>query len=303
MTKAATPSAPSVAPAHLPSTMPDTQVTPARIGCVSFMNTLPLIEGLGKLDDVRLTLTAPSGLAGLLASGDVDVALVSTIDYQRSDEPLALLPCGMIGCDGPTMTVRVFSRVPPERITTLHADADSHTSVALASLVLMGMGAQSPTIVPFDVDAFRAQRKDDIERGEDVWPEAMLLIGDKVVTDSPPAVWYPHQVDLGAEWKEQTGLPFVYAAWMCEAGRVDDPVVRRAVETLDRQRRHNQTRIDWIVNQRAPARSWPVDAARHYLRTLLRYEVTAPYKAAVERFFDMSAQAGLIAERRPTVWG
>ncbi|GAB4544316.1 MAG: menaquinone biosynthesis protein [Phycisphaerales bacterium] len=280
----------------------ETAAGAARIGCVSYMNTLPLIEGLGKLADVRLTLTAPSGLAGLLAQHEVDVALVSIIDYQRAETPLALLPCGMIGCDGPTMTVRVFSRVEPERITTLHADADSHTSVALASLVLMGMGAQQPTIEPFDVDQFRAHKKDEIAEGEDVWPEAMLLIGDKVVTDSPPAVWYPHQVDLGEAWKRQTGLPFVYAAWMCEASRAGDEVVRSACDILDRQRRHNATRLDWIVNQRAPSRGWPVDAARHYLRSLLRYDVTEPYRAAIERFFDMSAQAGLIDTRRPTVW-
>lgn len=280
----------------------ETAQSTARIGCVSYMNTLPLIEGLGKLDDVRLTLTAPSGLAGLLAQGEVDVALVSVIDYHRAPEPLALLPCGMIGCDGPTMTVRVFSRVPPERITTLHADADSHTSVALASLVLMGMGAEKPKLEPFDVDAFRAHKKDEIELGEDVWPEAMLLIGDKVVTDSPPAVWYPHQVDLGEQWKQQTGLPFVYAAWMCAADRVDDEIVQRATQTLDRQRRHNATRLDWIVNQRAPSRGWPVDAARHYLRSLLRYEVTPQYRAAIDRFWDASAAAGLIEERRPTRW-
>ncbi len=283
-------------------TDPAIQTDAARIGCVSYMNTLPLIEGLGKLDDVRLTLTAPSGLAGLLAQGEVDVALVSIIDYQRAEKPLALLPCGMIGCDGPTMTVRVFSRVAPEKITTLHADADSHTSVALASLILMGMGAPKPTIEPFDVDQFRAHKKDGIEQSEDAWPEAMLLIGDKVVTDSPPAVWYPHQIDLGEAWKQQTGLPFVYAAWMTDQERVGDEVVRHACEILDRQRRHNQTRLDWIVNQRAPSRGWPLDAARHYLRSLLRYELAPPYKAGIERFFDMSAQAGLIDVRRPTRW-
>ena len=282
--------------------MTETTTSAARIGCVSYMNTLPLIEGLGKLADVRLTLTAPSGLSGLLDQGEVDVALCSIIDYQRTAKPMALLPCGMIGCDGPTMTVRIFSRVEPEKITTLHADADSHTSVALATLMLMGMGAPKPTIEPFDVDQFRAQKKDEIAQGDDVWPEAMLLIGDKVVTDSPPAVWYPHQIDLGEAWKRQTGLPFVYAAWMCEADRANDDVVLSACDILDRQRRHNATRLDWIVNQRAPSRGWPVDAARHYLRSLLRYDVTDPYRAAIERFFDMSAAAGLLGERRPTRW-
>jgi len=31
----------------------------------------------------------------------------------------------------------------------------------------------------------------------DGWPEAVLMIGDKVVTGSPAAVRYPYQVDCG----------------------------------------------------------------------------------------------------------
>lgn len=287
-------------------TDPATQRAVARVGCVSYMNTLPLIEGLGKLDALRLTLTAPSRLFGLLESGDVDIALISAIDYQRSERPLTLLPVGMIGCDGPTMTVRVFSRVPFERITTLHADADSHTSIALVRVLMAEAGLGAPELVDFDVDAFRAtlpeQAASEEHTVDGVWPEAMLLIGDKVVTDSPPAVWYPYQADLGASWKERTGLPFMYAAWACLEGREDDAVVRTACEMLDRQRRHNATRTDWIVNQRAASRGWPVDAARHYLRTLLRYEPTPPYRAGLDRFYDLAHAHGCISERRPTRW-
>ena len=43
--------------------------------------------------------------------------------------------------------------------------------------------------------------------------QSVLLIGDKVVTDAPPEERYPYQMDLGAAWKELTGLPFVYAVW------------------------------------------------------------------------------------------
>ena len=41
---------------------------------------------------------------------------------------------------------------------------------------------------------------------------AMLLIGDKVVTREPRGMGF--QLDLGAAWKELTGLPFVFAVWM-----------------------------------------------------------------------------------------
>jgi chorismate dehydratase len=274
-------------------------VAPAavRLGAVSYLNTLPLIEGLGKLADVRLTLTAPSQLMGLLIGeedgGEVDLALASTIDALRCPEPLELVPAGVIGCDGPTLTVRVFSRGPIEAIETLTADADSHTSVALASVVLHERTGRLPTIRSIDADALRAAR----ERGDDdAWPDALLMIGDKVITHAPPATLYPHQLDLGEAWHGLTGLPFVYAAWTCRAGALDAGRLRAAAAVLDRQRRHNATRLDWIVAARATARGWPADVARHYLRDLLRYEPTERMRAGLAAFFERCVALGLHAD-------
>jgi len=274
---------------------------PLRLGCVSYLNTLPLIEGLAKLRDLRLTLTAPSRLVNLLLAREVDLALVSLIDYQRSPEPLVMLPVGMIGCDGPTLTVRLFSRVPIERLSAIHADTDSHTSIALLRIILARRfamtGRRLPPIIDFDVDAHRASGA----RNAD-WPQAMLLIGDKVIADAPPASLYPHQLDLGTEWKTLTGLPFVYAVWMCRAEDAERPAIATAASVLDRQRRRNAVRLSWIVDARAPVRGWPADEARHYLSDLLRFEVDSAAVAAIDRFFELAVDCGIIADRRPARW-
>jgi chorismate dehydratase len=274
--------------------------SPAKVGAVSYLNTLPLIEGLGKLGDVELTLTAPSGLIDLLLGGEVELALASIIDYQRSPEPLELVPASIIGCDGPTMTVRIFSRIPIEKIRTLHADVDSHTSVALARIILNERTGAMPEVVDFDVDEHRTDRGESV--ADAAWPESVLIIGDKVITDSPPAALYPHQLDLGEAWKDLTGLPFVYATWMCRAGAVEDGRLRTIARVLDRQRRHNATRLDWIVGQRAALRGWPLDTARTYLIDLLRYEMTDRHRQAVEEFFDRCAGLGIVERREPTRW-
>lgn len=276
-----------------------------RLGCVGYLNTLPLIEGLGKLRDIRLTLTAPARLSDLLEAGDIDMGLLSTIDFQRlfpaSNSGVCMVPAGMIGCDGPTMTVRLFSAVPFEQVSCLHADVDSHTSVTLARIVLAERFNARPEVVDFDADIDRLARAG-TDAASRAWPESVLLIGDKVVTDAPPSDRYPHQLDLGEAWKALTGLPFVYAVWMC---RDDDDSMARARAMwaiLDRQRRHNTTRSKWIIEQRAPARGWPADLASHYTQDLLRYDVTDEHKRAVETFFDRAHAHGLIAKRRATRW-
>lgn len=297
------PDPPSGQPPSSGADAPPEPAAPTRLGCVSYLNTLPLIEGLGKLRNVRLTLTAPARLIGLLEGGSVDAALVSTIDFQRSREPLTMIPAGMIGCDGPTLTVRLFSRTPIGEVRRVAADADSHTSIALVTILLRELTGEAPAIEPIDADALRAENQRRADRGEaPEWPESILLIGDKVVTDSPPAIAYEHQLDLGAAWKELTGLPFVYAVWMCRADRASEPGLLTAAGVLDRTRRHNATRLGWLAATRAPVRGWPADLARRYLGELLRYEVTPAARRAVDEFFSRAASAGLVERPRPCLW-
>jgi len=274
--------------------------TPVRLGAVSYLNTLPLIEGLQACADLRLTLAAPSRLLPMLESGDVDLARAPVVDALRAGPELEAVPAGAIGSDGATLSVRLYSTKPFEQVDRIHADADSHTSVALAKLILKGRFGATPDFIDFDA-------RERVETsGEAVeWPPAMLMIGDKVVTDSPPAVRYPHQIDLGEAWRERTGLPFVYAVWMRRAAA---PITQResaAAALLARQRRYNATRLDWIVTRRAPARRWPAALAREYHGERLRYDIADAPRRAIDRFLDEAVAAGALDDapgRRPLRW-
>lgn len=273
-----------------------------RLGYVRYLNTTPLVEGLDALVGLAPSPAVPSNLVKLLQDGSVDLALVSVIDAARSDVPLTLLPCGMIGCEGPTLTVRLFSSVPWEQVKTLHADTDSHTSVALAQVILAERYGTRPEVKDFHArERFAADGSVPAGPLDQAWPPTVLLIGDKVITDPPPADRYPHQLDLGQAWKELTGLPFVYACWMCRSAELENPEsgarIRHAAELLDRQRRRNLARLDWLVESRAPLHRWPMDVARHYLGTLLRYEIGEREMHAAQRFIDLAARHGVAANR------
>lgn len=264
-----------------------------RVGVVSYLNTLPLIDGLENLADVHLVHAVPSRLIDLLLGGEVEVGLCSIVDYQRSPEALKIVPAGLLGCDGSTMTVRLFSQVPLARLTRVHCDTESHTSVMLLRVLLEAQHGVRPELVNYDAAGHRTAEGRSVQ-----WPEAMLLIGDKVVTDATPAIRYPYQLDLGAEWRELTGLPFVFATWM--ARRETD--ARAAGAVLDRQRRHNRERLDAFLRRQAPRHGWPIDLARSYLSEMLRFEWTPRMVAGVERFFGMAHDLGLIDENRPLEW-
>ncbi len=289
------------APAHIDSTREGSASKPARVGAVSYLNTLPLIEGLEKLDGLELSLAAPSLLVPMLERDEVDLALTPVVDQQRAACELAFVPAGMIASDGPTLTVRLFSKRPLAELDRVHADTESHTSVILLRVLLHELYGVRPEIVSFDARE-RIATTDDAEPAEPIeWPEAFLMIGDKVTRDSPPAVRYPHQLDLGEAWRELTGAPFVYAMWMCRAADVDSDAVRLAASLLDRQRRHNLTRLDWIAKTQGAQHGWPEDLASDYLGRMLRYQVGPEHRRAVELFFERAGALGYL-ERRPVLW-
>ncbi len=274
---------------------------PTRLGVVHYLNTLPLIEGLEKLPDLELIPAPPAQLADALIAGHTDLALVSVVDALRpSQHPisdprpqtpdprphLTLLPVGMIASDGPTMTVRLVSRVPIREITSLTADDESHTSVALCRIILAELYAVEPTIQPRKA----AEWLDDPTARRSV--ESALLIGDKVV-NSPPLDDFPHQLDLGEQWKRLTGLPFVYAMWACRSGEELSEPVQRAAGLLDRQVRRNQTRLSWLVQTRAQAFGWPEALAHRYVCDLLRFCVDERAIEGLMAFWDRCKALGL----------
>ena len=85
-----------------------------RVGSVSYLNAKPLIHGLENDPNVDLQLAVPARLLDGLRSRQFDVALLPVIDYQRLRDA-RIVPSGGIGCDGPTLTVRIFSRTPIEK--------------------------------------------------------------------------------------------------------------------------------------------------------------------------------------------
>ena len=154
-------------------------ITVHRIGCVSFLNAKPLIHGLETRADLSIQLDVPSHLLKQLETSVVDIALCPVIDYQRSGCPLEMVPAGGICCQGPTLTVRLFSRVPFEEITHIHTDTDSHTSIALLKIILSQQYGLTPKIQPYIAD-------NTTPNAAASPPQAILLIGDKVVNTPPP---------------------------------------------------------------------------------------------------------------------
>lgn len=243
---------------------------PWRLGVVSFLNSRPLIAGLEHNPDVRLCYEVPSRLSDGLAAGVYDAALIPVIDLLRRDCDLRIVSDACIACRGETLTVRVFSTVPPEQVRRIHIDSDSHSSMALVQLLWPELYRQPVEFVRADAATDLADR------------ESVLLIGDKVVGVDPRR--YRYQVDLGGAWKTWTGLPFVFAVWAAPRGGSSAALHR----LLGGARDVGVRRTAQIAVEFGPALGWPVPLAQDYLQRYICYHLTDQHAEGMMRFLDLA---------------
>ena len=248
-----------------------------RLGVVSFLNAKPLIEGLDADRTVELIHDVPSRLAELLDAGTVDAALVPVIDLAQPHRDWQVVSDACIGCDGETLTVRVFSRIPPEAIRRLHVDGDSHTSVTLATIIWRELYEVRLEAVPFT-------GRETVDECE-----AVLLIGDKVVNNT--LIDYDIETDLGSAWKSLTSLPFVFAVWAAPRGLDVSGLAPR----LSRARDAGVKSAELIAADYGPGLKWPVALAKRYLTKRLKFTLGPRQRAGMSKFLELAARHGSIA--------
>ena len=164
-----------------------------RLGCVKYLNAQPLIHGWS--GDVHFD--HPSALCRQLAAGQLDVALVSSFEYLR--HPIySIVDRLAIASDGPVFSVILAHLGPIEALREVVVDPASETSVNLLHCLLHERSVTARFVRQGEISA---------ERG-------LLLIGDQAIRFRQQAGGEHRFLDLGAEWKAQMKMPFVYALWL-----------------------------------------------------------------------------------------
>ena len=248
-----------------------------RVGAVNYLNTKPLVYRLERLApraDVIFDL--PSRLADGLAEDRFDVALIPSIEFFH-DPGYRIVSNACIGCRGPVLSVKLFSRVPVDRIRSLALDEGSRTSASLLRILLKERFGLEPALEPLPIGATL----------EDTKADAVLLIGDRAI-HSPPGrfaeVW-----DLGDEWCRWAELPFVFAMWTARSGVDLDGIDVALGEARDLGVAH----IDEIAAAEAAALGLTVPQCTAYLRDHLHFYLGAGEQRGLNLFYDRAAAMGL----------
>lgn len=251
-----------------------------RLGLVSYLNTSPFRYGLRELGHTSWINEVPARLLALLEGGQVEAAVVPSFDVLSHPE-LVVLPGSCIACRGAAHSVKLFSHIPLRQVTAVALDTSSHTSAAMARIILQSLGA-SPTYLPMppDLDAMLKAA------------DAALLIGDPCMRAEASGLLV---ADLGEEWLRLTGLPFVFAVWAAIAGADHADLVSLIAEA----KRVGLANLARVAEEESERVGLDRQVCLAYLRDHMRYDLDDRARAGLERFRQLAVAQGLIADAGP----
>lgn len=239
-----------------------------RIGTVSYTNAYPLIEYLPLVyPEAEIISVVPSKLGKLMKQGDVDIALLSSIEILRNPE-YRHLPEISISSDGAVGSVLLFSKIPVQDIKTVALDQSSLTSIALIKILFSEHWKIAPKYVSFTPP---------VEKGVEL-ADAALAIGDAGLMAEKQ---YPYCYDLGAEWKAMTGLPFVFALWITQ----QDVALEQCLPYFLDAKRLGLENISEISKKCAAALPISEERFQHYFLNNLCYDLKEKEIKGLQLFF------------------
>jgi predicted solute-binding protein len=283
-----------------------------RVSIVEYLNTAPLVWGFteGPLaDKYELSFSLPSQCAEALRRGDVDVAIIPAIEYQRI-ENLVVLPGLAVAAKREVRSILVVSKKPIEKAKRIALDTSSRSSVALTRI----LAAERWRIQPEFVDA--APNPSEMLENAD----AALVIGDPALRiqikmdqlagkvpskenccggdpkDLPiPGYESVFVYDVAHEWQELTGKPCVLAIW---AGRREAITAEVAADFLA-SKEYGVARIPEIAEAASMKLELPAKDLATYLADHIDFSLDADNLAGLELYYQKAAGLGLIPRARP----
>ena len=286
-----------------------------RVSVVQYLNTAPLVWGFthgtlrGKYD---LDFTVPARCGEALRTGEADVGILPSIEFQRMDG-LAALPRMAIASKDHVRSLLVVAKKPIERARRIALDCGSRTTQALVRILCAGLWRVSPEFTEAAPDAATMFREAD----------AALLIGDPALrislkieglarpTRAGELVCAPRDAgipagigealyvyDVAGEWRRMTGLPSVMAFW---AARREVATPELAADFLA-SRDYGLARVDEISREASLSLDLPGPALAAYLRENIDFSMDDDNRRGLAEFFARCAALRLIPRAKPVEW-
>jgi chorismate dehydratase len=238
-----------------------------KVAAVSYLNTKPLLWGIERspvMNEIELLLDYPANLAASLMEGSIDMALLPVAAMPGIPGARIVGEYG-IAADGEVASVCIFSKQPMEEVTTIYLDYQSRSSVRLATLLLKSYWKKEVELLPAPIDYIE----------HIAGTTAGVIIGDRALQQRHNFLYI---YDLAQTWKDWTGLPFVFAAWVANKD-LPAPFIEKFNAANAEGLRH----IDEVVD----ANPFPHYDLQTYYRHNIHYNLDAQKLMGLEAFLEL----------------
>jgi chorismate dehydratase len=153
---------------------------------------------------VVLVPMEPSAVAGALEQGEVDAGPVSLLDIERLASLAATISGFCVASVTGAPSSVLLSRAPVNELSnrSIAVDDPDPTGLQLLRVLLTQKhGVSGTTFV-----------------GREDEHDAVFLTGNQGLRGRRAVRGYPVRLDLGKDWGEWTGLPFVFSRWLVREG-------------------------------------------------------------------------------------
>ncbi len=207
-----------------------------RIGRIPYLNSEVFYYGMAGEPGIGMAPLVPRALSNAASDGGLDagpVPLVTCFELEDAFKPLGDF---CISTVEKARSILLFSKRPIDELTgaVVGVTGETSTSVRLMKTLLTMRFRVTPGSYV------------DLNDGPN---DAFLLIGDEALRHRRGVSGYPYLYDLGEEWYEWTGLPFVFARWVVRRD-VDDDKVRWLESLLSRSIENGLADVEKIAASR-----------------------------------------------------
>lgn len=278
-------------------------ISPLRVAAIDFLNPAPLMWDFthpplaARLGErFHIHTTAPARCAAELLAGEADLGL---IPIAALAEPLVVLSNCAIASLGDVRSILLLVRTDraPElaRVRSVAADTASRSSVAYTEVLFRHFLDTDPVLVPAPADPVAMLAEAD----------AALLIGDPALlarerhSAIEAAVGQCLWIDLAAEWRGRTGLPWVAAVWAARRDALALHPAPALAELLEASRDRGVANIPALVEEWTPRIALPPATIHQYLSHNIHYTLDPACLSALHLFRQLAAEVGALPPLPP----
>jgi chorismate dehydratase len=261
----------------------------------------PLQDELATRYDLRSMMPAECADRLSLAAEHkdaADIGLVPIAAYAETPD-LSIIPGCTVASKGAIRSLLLVHRAVSglEAIRTVAADTSSRATFAYVQILFRKFWHQPVSFAPHgpNLDLMLESCDAAVLIGD----PALIALEDREAREQRTGESLTY-VDLGAIWHEFTGLPWVSAFWVVRQAVVQSrQQAQQVCKDFLESRDHGLAHREDLVHEWAPRIAVPEPTIRAYLTDNIHYVLDEDCIAAIEKFFLLAAECGVLPKAPP----